>query len=112
MNCHQTPTVKEEIHRYSSQYSAHPNDLVVNLMELQDDFFMKNTYPEVLLIEVFINVLTGELHIDPKLHYNYGISQICVSNYYFLCLIITYTSDRLNSPNPSGRTRAWGLLSL
>jgi hypothetical protein len=33
----QTPTVKEEIRRYSSQYSArlsaHPNDLIVNLME-------------------------------------------------------------------------------
>jgi hypothetical protein len=33
----QTLTVKEEIHRYSSQYSArlstHPNDLLVNLME-------------------------------------------------------------------------------
>jgi hypothetical protein len=33
----QTPTVKEEIRRYSSQYSArlsaHPNGLVVNLME-------------------------------------------------------------------------------
>jgi hypothetical protein len=32
----QAPTVKAEIHRYSSQYSArlsvHPNDLVVNLM--------------------------------------------------------------------------------
>jgi hypothetical protein len=32
----QTPTVKEEIRHYSSQYSArlsvHPNDLVVNLM--------------------------------------------------------------------------------
>jgi hypothetical protein len=32
----QIPTVKEEIRRYSSQYSArlsaHPNDLVVNLM--------------------------------------------------------------------------------
>jgi hypothetical protein len=35
----QTPTVKEEIHRYSSQYSArhseHPNDLIVNLTELK-----------------------------------------------------------------------------
>jgi hypothetical protein len=37
----QTPTVKEEIRRYSSQYSArlsvlsvHPNDLIVNLIEL------------------------------------------------------------------------------
>jgi hypothetical protein len=37
----QTPTVKEEIRRYSPQYSsclrAHQNGLVVNLMELPDD---------------------------------------------------------------------------
>jgi hypothetical protein len=37
----QTPTVKEEILRYSSQYgarlSAHPYDLVLNLMELPDN---------------------------------------------------------------------------
>jgi hypothetical protein len=37
----QTPTVKEEIRRYSSQYSvrvsAHPNDLLVNLMEQPDN---------------------------------------------------------------------------
>jgi hypothetical protein len=26
----QTPIIKEEIHHYSSQYSACPNDLVVN----------------------------------------------------------------------------------
>jgi hypothetical protein len=36
----QAPTVKEEIRRYSSQYiarlNAHPNDLIVNLMELPD----------------------------------------------------------------------------
>jgi hypothetical protein len=36
----QIPTVKEEIRRYSSQYSArlstHPNDLIVNLIELPD----------------------------------------------------------------------------
>jgi hypothetical protein len=36
-----TPTLKEEIHRYSSQYSArlsvHPNDLIVNLIELPDN---------------------------------------------------------------------------
>jgi hypothetical protein len=31
------PTVKEEIRRYSSQYSAHPNGLVVNLMEQPDN---------------------------------------------------------------------------
>jgi hypothetical protein len=37
----QTPTVKEEIRRYSSQYSArlstHSNGLVVNLMEQPDN---------------------------------------------------------------------------
>jgi hypothetical protein len=37
----QIPTVKEEIRRYSSQYSArlsaHPNGLIVNLMELPDN---------------------------------------------------------------------------
>jgi hypothetical protein len=37
----QTPRVKEEIRRYSSQYSARlsaqPNDLTVNLMELPDN---------------------------------------------------------------------------
>jgi hypothetical protein len=37
----QTPTVKEEIRRYSSQHSArlsaHPNDLIVNLIELPDN---------------------------------------------------------------------------
>jgi hypothetical protein len=36
-----TPTIKEEIRRYSSQYSArlstHPNDLVVNLMAQPDN---------------------------------------------------------------------------
>jgi hypothetical protein len=37
----QMPTIKEEICRYSSQYSAHlsahPNDLIVNLIELPDN---------------------------------------------------------------------------
>jgi hypothetical protein len=37
----QIPTVKEEIRRYSSQYSArlsaHTNDLMVNLTELSDN---------------------------------------------------------------------------
>jgi hypothetical protein len=36
----QIPTVKEEIHHYSSQYSArlstHANELIVNLIELPD----------------------------------------------------------------------------
>jgi hypothetical protein len=37
----QIPTVKEEIQRYSSQYSAHlsahQNDLIANLMELPEN---------------------------------------------------------------------------
>jgi hypothetical protein len=33
----QIPTAEEEIQRYSSQYSAHPNDLIANLMELPDN---------------------------------------------------------------------------
>jgi hypothetical protein len=37
----QIPTVKEEIRRYSSQYSArlsaHPNDLIENLIELPEN---------------------------------------------------------------------------
>jgi hypothetical protein len=37
----QIPTVKEEIRRYSSQHSArlsaHPNVLIVNLMEIPDN---------------------------------------------------------------------------
>jgi hypothetical protein len=33
----QITTVKEEIHDYSSQYSAHPNDLIINLMDLPDN---------------------------------------------------------------------------
>jgi hypothetical protein len=37
----QLPAVKEEIRRYSSQYSdrlsAHPNGLIVNLIELRDN---------------------------------------------------------------------------
>jgi hypothetical protein len=32
----QMPAVKEEIQRYSSQYSAHPNDLIAKLLELPD----------------------------------------------------------------------------
>jgi hypothetical protein len=48
----QTPTVKEEICRYSSQYSArlsaHPNDLIVNLMELPDNRRLRRHLPNDL----------------------------------------------------------------
>jgi hypothetical protein len=41
----QIPTVKEEIRRYSSQYSArlsaHTNDLIVNLIELPDNRWLR-----------------------------------------------------------------------
>jgi hypothetical protein len=48
----QIPTVKEEIQRYSSQYSAHlsahPNDLIANLMELPDNRRLRRHLPNDL----------------------------------------------------------------
>jgi hypothetical protein len=48
----QIPTVKEEIRRYSSQYSArlsaHPNDLIVNLIELPDKRRLRRHLPNDL----------------------------------------------------------------
>jgi hypothetical protein len=48
----QTPTVKEEIRRYSSQYSvrhsAHPNELVVNLTELPGNRRLRRHLPNDL----------------------------------------------------------------
>jgi hypothetical protein len=48
----QIPTVKEEIRRYSSQYSArlsaHPNDLIVNLIELPVDRRLRRHLPNDL----------------------------------------------------------------
>jgi hypothetical protein len=48
----QTPTVTEEIRCYSSQYSArlsaHPNDLMVNLMELLDNRRLRRHLPNDL----------------------------------------------------------------
>jgi hypothetical protein len=45
----QVPTVKEEIRRYSSQYSArlsaHPNYLTVNVMELPDNRRLRRHLP-------------------------------------------------------------------
>jgi hypothetical protein len=54
----QTPTVKEEIRRYSSQYSArlsaHPHDLTVNLIALPDNRrlrrHLQNDLPTRLLV--------------------------------------------------------------
>jgi hypothetical protein len=47
-----TKTVKEEIRRYISQYSArlsaHPNGLVVNLMELPDSRLLRRHLPNDL----------------------------------------------------------------
>jgi hypothetical protein len=46
------PTVKEEIRRYSSQYSArhsaYQNDLIVNLMELPDNGRLRRHLPNDL----------------------------------------------------------------
>jgi hypothetical protein len=45
----QTPTVKEEIRRYSSQYSARlSTDLIVNLMELPDNRQLRRHLPNGL----------------------------------------------------------------
>jgi hypothetical protein len=48
----QIPTVKEEIRHYSSQYSvrlsAHPNDVIVNLMELPDNRRLRRHLPNDL----------------------------------------------------------------
>jgi hypothetical protein len=48
----QIPTVKEEIRRYSSQYSArlkaHPNDLIVNLITLPDNRRLRRHLPNDL----------------------------------------------------------------
>jgi hypothetical protein len=48
----QIPTVKEEIRRCSSQYStrlsAHPNDLIVNLIELQNNRRLRRHLPNDL----------------------------------------------------------------
>jgi hypothetical protein len=48
----QIPTVKEEIRRYSSQYSArlsaHPNNLTVNLIELPDNSRLRKHLPNDL----------------------------------------------------------------
>jgi hypothetical protein len=56
----QISTVKEEIQRYSSQYSArisaHPNDLIVNLMELPDNRRLRRHLPYQIpsVIVVFV----------------------------------------------------------
>jgi hypothetical protein len=50
----QTPSVKEEIRRYSSQYSAHPNDLVVNLVEQPDNRRLWRHVPNDLPTEFLV----------------------------------------------------------
>jgi hypothetical protein len=49
----QTPTIKEEIHHYSSQYSArlstHPNDLIVKLNELKTTGHCEDTCQMICL---------------------------------------------------------------
>jgi hypothetical protein len=48
----QIPKVKEEIRRYSSQYSArlsaHPSDIIVNLIELPDNRRLRRHLPNDL----------------------------------------------------------------
>jgi hypothetical protein len=48
----QIPTIKDEIRCYSSQYSArlstHPNDLIINLIELPDSWRLRRHMPNDL----------------------------------------------------------------
>jgi hypothetical protein len=57
----QTPTVKDEIRRYSSQYSArlsaHPNDLTVNLIELPDKRRLRRHLPNDLPTRFLVQLL-------------------------------------------------------
>jgi hypothetical protein len=58
----QIPTVKEEIQHYSSQYSArlsaHPNDLIANLMEMPNRWLRRHlpnsVYQSLSVIVVFV----------------------------------------------------------
>jgi hypothetical protein len=56
----ETPTVKEEIHHYSSQYNlrfgAHSNDLIVKLVELPDRRLQKHL-PNDLLTRLLVQLL-------------------------------------------------------
>jgi hypothetical protein len=57
----QIPTIKEEIRRYSSQYSArlsaHPNNLIVNLMEKPDNRRLRRHLPNDLPTRVLLQLL-------------------------------------------------------
>jgi hypothetical protein len=59
----QTPTVKEEIRRYDSQYSArlsaHPNDLIVNLIEIPDNRRLRRNLPNDLPTRLLVLVVKG-----------------------------------------------------
>jgi hypothetical protein len=57
----QIPTIKEEIRRYSSQYSArlsaHPNELIVNLIGLQDNRRLQRHLPNDLSTRFIMSLL-------------------------------------------------------
>jgi hypothetical protein len=57
----QTPTVKEQIHRYSSQYSArlsaHPDGLEVNFMEQPDNRRLRRHLPNDLPTRFLVQLL-------------------------------------------------------
>jgi hypothetical protein len=55
-----TPTVKEEIHHFSSQYSGslslHPNDLVENLMAQHDNKRLRRHLPNDLPTRLLVQI--------------------------------------------------------
>jgi hypothetical protein len=62
----QIPTVKEEIRRYSSQYSArlsaHPNDLIVDLIELPDNRRLRRHLPNDLPTRIPFYLQAVQIH--------------------------------------------------
>jgi hypothetical protein len=73
----QIRTVKEEIRRYSYQYSAclsaHPNDLTVNLIELPNDRRLRIHLPNdqpTRFIRYLHNLLDVLVHIEKKNPYS------------------------------------------
>jgi hypothetical protein len=65
-----TPAVKEEIRRYSSQYSvglsAHPNDLLVKLMEQPENRRLRKHLPNDLLSR-FLRVIIAFIVLVSKI---------------------------------------------
>jgi hypothetical protein len=105
----QIPTVKEEIRRYSSQYSArlsaHPNGLVVNLMELPNNGRLRRHLPNDLpkierALEYIPSPLWAERFFVPTWVYEYfllkaRIDRVCFKTRHLYSVQLIRIMDRL-----------------